>query len=142
MRYAAPDDLLLLVTLQRRRNWSFELGSLNERSPRRGSHRGDGLRRRRRHCKTDMISNLTSDWAGAEKSTVTQVQFREFRPNTNICGIHRRLEGAARLLLDDGYKSRRRAIVAITDDQGAGTSSATVHNTVRDLWMADVFVLA
>lgn len=93
------------------------------------------------NCKTDLISDLTGDFDGAERSIENQILQREFRPHTNLCSIQKGLDGAAQILLHHPMGNRRRAIIIITDDQGVPTRPVIVHDAVRDLWKADAVVL-
>jgi hypothetical protein len=92
-------------------------------------------------CKTELISDFTGDFDGAERSIGNQVLQREFNTGTNLCSIQRGFDGAAQQFLHYSNGNRRRAIIVITDDLGAPTRTDTVTNTMHDFWKSNSVVL-
>lgn len=97
--------------------------------------------RAQNHCMPSSVVDLTNRFDDVEESIRNQVVDVNFRVQTRSRQILAGIDGAAKLFLHSPSGNRRRAIIAITDDQGAGTGSGLVKNTVRDLWNADAVVL-
>jgi len=91
------------------------------------------------HCEAHLIADFTGDFDSAERSIGRQAA--EPDPLCRSCEILTGIDGAAQQFLRQPNGNRRRAIIVITDDQGAGTAPGLVRNTVRDLWKADAVVL-
>jgi VWFA-related protein len=93
------------------------------------------------NCRTDIVCDLTSDFAAAAQSIGNQVLQRDFSSKTSLCQPIRGLEAAAQDFLRHPAGNRRRAIIAVSDDQGASTRPGSVRPGIRDLWDADAVVL-
>jgi|SRR5579872_2297352 len=91
------------------------------------------------NCKARLVADLSGDLGAAERRITAEIiqQTSESSPCQLLSGIR----GAAQQFLGQPRANRRRAIVVVTDDQGAGTAPRLVHDTVHNLWKADVVVL-
>jgi VWFA-related protein len=90
-------------------------------------------------CKARLVADLTGDLGTAERRITGEIiqQTAESSPCQLLSGIR----GAAQQFVGQPRANRRRAIVVVTDDEGAGTAPRLVRETVHTLWKADVVVL-
>lgn len=93
------------------------------------------------HCRPRLISDFMGDFERAGRDIAIQVIPPELRAQIRACQVLSGIAGVAQYFLQKPNGNRRRAVLVITDDQGAGTAAALVRNTVRDLWNADAVVL-
>lgn len=90
------------------------------------------------NCKARLVADLSGDFPTAEQR-ISEVVQQGLEPSS--CQLLSGIRGAAQQFLGQPRANRRRAIVVVTDDQGAGTAPRMVHDTVHNLWKADAVVL-
>jgi hypothetical protein len=91
-----------------------------------------------KNCKPRLVAALSSDFDTVERQITGEIT--QGNSGSTACQILGGIRGAAQPFLLQPRADRRRAIVAITDEQGAETASRLVHNGGRDL-TADAVVL-
>ena len=91
------------------------------------------------NCKARIVADLSGDFAAAERRIRDEIIQKS--PESSSCQLLSGIRGATQQYLGQPRAERRRAIVVVTDDQGAGTAPHLVHDTVHNLWNADVIVL-
>ncbi len=90
------------------------------------------------NCRVRLVADLTGDFPTAEQRIGQVVQQNH---ESSSCQLLTGIRGAAQPFLGQPRAGRRRAIVVITDDLGAGTRPRLVQDTVHDLWNAEILVL-
>lgn len=93
------------------------------------------------HCEPQLVLELTTDFDSAGRSIAEHLKSPGSEAEDKSCQVLAGIDGAAQYFLRQPSRNRRRAIIAITDDQGAGTAPHLTRNAVRDLWKADVVVV-
>jgi VWFA-related protein len=90
------------------------------------------------NCKARLVAAMSGDFDTAELRITGEVQQNY---EASSCQLFTGIHAAAQQFLSEPRADRRRAIVVVTDDQGAGTVPRLVEDTVHNLWKADVVVL-
>jgi Ca-activated chloride channel family protein len=86
-----------------------------------------------------LVADLSDDFVGAERRISGELI--EKNAESALRQLLAGIRGAARQFLGQPRAGRRRAIVVVTDDEGAGTAPRLVHNAVQTLWSADAVVM-
>jgi Ca-activated chloride channel family protein len=87
------------------------------------------------NCKPRLVAGLSGGLESAEQRITGEIIQQTAESS---CQLLSGIRGAAQQFLDQPRANRRRAIVVVTDDQGAGTAPRLVHDTVHNLWKANV----
>jgi VWFA-related protein len=109
-----------------------------------GAHEGDRLAamasgRTSENCKPRLVTDLSSGFDTAGRKFTGEIIHQN--SESSSCQLLAGIRGAAQQFFRQPRANRRRAIIVVTDDQGAGTAPRLVHDTVATLWNADAVVL-